>query len=73
MPNELFKCRQGVKYRIINIKGTPETYKFLSNIGLQEGDGITIISKLSSNLIISVKDSRFGIDEKIAKLIMVEP
>lgn len=72
MSIELLKCKAGVKYKIIDIKGTPETYKYLSSIGLHEGDSITIISKFSSNLIISVKDSRFGIDKKIAKLLMVE-
>lgn len=73
MTKELFKCKQGIKYQIVSINGTFETNKYLSNIGLQEGDSITIISKLSSNFIISIKDSRFGIDEKIAKLLMVEP
>ena len=73
MTKSLYMCKQGVNYRIVEIQGTSETYKFLSNIGLQEGDPITIISKLSSNMIISVKDGRFGIDDKTAKLLMVEP
>ena len=67
MAKKLSKCKQGVVYRIVEINGTPDTYKFLSNIGLQEGDMITIISKLASNFIINVKDGRFGIDEGIAK------
>ena len=70
---KLSKCKQGIVYKIIDIKGNPETQKHLHNIGLEIGDAITIISKLASNLIINIKDSRFGIDLRVAKLIEVEP
>ncbi len=73
MAKRLSKCKQGVVYRIVEINGTSETNKLLSNIGLQEGDTITIINKLAANYIINIKDGRFGIDEGIARLLMVEP
>jgi|LGVF01.1.fsa_nt_gb ferrous iron transport protein A len=72
MAIRLSKGKQGVLYRIVEIKGKSDTYKFLSNIGLSEGDTIVIMSKLVSNYIVNIKDSRFGIDEGIAELLMVE-
>lgn len=72
MTKKLSRGKQGVLYRVVSINGTSETNQFLNNIGLFEGDEIMIISKLASNLIINIKDGRFGIDEGIAKLIMVE-
>lgn len=68
----LTKCIRGDVYRVVNIKGNEDTNKFLNNIGLHIDDEISIISKLASNFIVSIKDGRFGIDEGIAKLIEVE-
>lgn len=73
MAKMLSKCKQGVKYRIVEVNGQPDTQLYLTNIGLHVGDSITIITKVASNFIINVKDGRFGIDEGIAKLIVVEP
>ena len=73
MARMLSNGKQGTRYRVLEINGTSETNRFLNNIGLHVGDTITIISKLSSNFIVNIKDSRFGIDEGIAKLIVVEP
>lgn len=72
MPKKLTKCKQGIKYLVKEINGQKDTNLFLENIGLSVGDQITIISKLSSNYIINIKDGRFGIDEGIAKLIVVD-
>ncbi len=73
MAHMLSKGKQGIHYRVLEINGRTETNKFLNNIGLHVGDHITIISKLASNYIVNIKDGRFGIDEGIAKLIVVEP
>jgi ferrous iron transport protein A len=71
MTIQLSKLKQGDKCRVAEIQGNADTNQFLSNIGLQVGDHISVISKLGSNLIINVKDGRFGIDQGIAKLILV--
>lgn len=73
MAKKLSKGTQGIKYRVLELNGKPETNRFLNNIGLYVGDSITIITKLASNYIVNIKDGRFGIDEGIAKLIIVEP
>lgn len=72
MSKKLSKCRQGKVYKVVDLVGKAETNLFLSNIGLEIGDEIMIISKLASSFVINVKDSRFGIDENMAKLIIVE-
>lgn len=73
MIRKLSKCKQGSKLRVVEIKGKIDTNQFLNNIGIQIGDDITIISKLASTFIVNIKDGRFGIDENIAKLLLVEP
>lgn len=72
MAKKLSKGKQGVLYTVVEINGNEKTNQFLNNIGLFVGDQITIISKLASNYIINIKDGRFGIDEHMAKLIVVE-
>ncbi len=72
MIRKLAKCKQGIAYKVVEINGNEETTQFLRNIGLDVGDKITIISRLSSNIIINIKDGRFGIDERMAKLVGVE-
>lgn len=67
----LTKCRTGEVHTVTGLKGNSNTNQFLTNIGLHVGDEITIISKLASNYIINIKDGRFGIDSKMAKLIEV--
>jgi len=45
--------------------------KFLFSLGVYPGEKITIISKLSSNYIINIKDARYSIDKNLAKAIHV--
>ncbi|HBV85140.1 MAG TPA: ferrous iron transport protein A [Desulfosporosinus sp.] len=45
--------------------------EFLFTLGCYPGEKITIISKLASNYIINIKDSRYSIDEDLADAIMV--
>ena len=71
MSINLKKAKQGKRYKVNEINGNPETKQFLSNIGLEIGDSITVISRLGGNMIINIKDGRFGIDLKVAKLIEV--
>ena len=69
---KLSRCKQGITYKVVELRGNNETNRFLKNLGLEIGDEITIISKLASNYIVNIKDSRFGIDEGIAKMVVVE-
>ncbi len=45
--------------------------EFLFTLGCYPGEKVTIISRLSSNYIISIKDARYSIDEDLANAIIV--
>ena len=56
---------------IRRISGQDETKRFLENLGFVEGSPVTIVSKLSGNLIVNVRETRVAIDKKMASRIMV--
>lgn len=61
----------GEKKKIIKVKGKDETRKFLKNLGFTEGAEISVVSKLSGNMIINIRDTRVAIDSFMANRIMV--
>jgi len=65
----LSKAKAGYKAQIKKISGSDKISKFLFSLGCSEGEEITLISVLSGNYIISIKDSRYAIDKKMAAAI----
>lgn len=61
----------GEKKRVIKVGGKDEVRRFLQNLGFVEGVEITVVSELSGNMIINVKDTRIAIDKLMANRIMV--
>ena len=61
----------GEKKRVIKLGGKDEVRRFLQNLGFVEGAEITVVSELSGNMIINVKDTRIAIDKSMANRIMV--
>ena len=61
----------GEKKQVVKVNGKDETRKFLENLGFVEGSEVTVISELSGNLIVNVKESRVAIDRAMANRIMV--
>ena len=60
------------KYRITEIKSDDrELEKFLFSLGCYEGEVITLISILSENYVINIKDARYSIDKDLASAIKV--
>ncbi|MDR3766674.1 MAG: FeoA family protein [Butyricicoccus sp.] len=57
---------------ITRISGKDEVRQYLSNLGFVAGTEVTIVSKLSGNLILKVKDARIAIDQGMARRIFVE-
>lgn len=49
-----------------------EIEKFLFSLGCFPGEQITIISKLASNYIVCIKDSRYSIDTDLANCIIIK-
>ncbi len=69
----LYKAKLNQAYIVKEIDSNDEPMKeFLFSLGCYPGERVTIISKLASNFIISVKDARYSIDERLAKCILIE-
>lgn len=56
---------------IKKVGGNPDTRKFLENLGFVEGSAVTVISEISGNVIVNVKDSRVAVSKEMAQKIMV--
>jgi ferrous iron transport protein A len=56
---------------IKRVGGKPETRQFLENLGFVPGALVTVISEISGNLIVKVKDSRIAISKEMAAKILV--
>jgi len=64
--------RINTEYTIKAIQTTDKELKdFLFTLGCYEGEPVTIISILSDNYVISVKDARYSIDKGLAEAIII--
>lgn len=61
----------GTTNTIKRVGGKEETRLFLENLGFVAGGVVTIISEISGNLILNVKESRVALDRDMASKIMV--
>jgi ferrous iron transport protein A len=60
------------EYLIKDIATNDEEIKdFLFTLGCYEGEAVTVISILSENYVISVKDARYSIDKDLAEAIII--
>jgi len=67
----LAMAKTGEENSIKKVGGKEETRQFLANLGFVPGSHVTIISKISGNVIVSVKESRVAISREMASKIMV--
>lgn len=58
-------------FLIKNVGGKEDTQKFLENLGFTVGGIVTVISEVSGNIIVNIKDSRVAIGKDLANKIMV--
>jgi len=68
----LSKAKTGQTYNVMRVEGKEKVKKFLFTLGCFEGEEITLISKLAGNYVVNIKDSRYAIDESMAKSIIIE-
>lgn len=61
----------GETKKVIKINGRDDTRRFLENLGFAEGSEVSVVSEISGNLIVSVKDTRVALDKRIANRIIV--
>ncbi|MBQ9662057.1 MAG: ferrous iron transport protein A [Oscillospiraceae bacterium] len=56
---------------IRKVGGSPEMKKHLEDLGFVVGGSVSIVSEMSGNLIVNVKDTRIAISREMAGKIMV--
>ena len=56
---------------IKKVGGKEETRKFLENLGFVTGSVVTVVSEISGNMILNIKDSRVAIGKDMANKIFV--
>ena len=67
----LTMAKVGEPNTIKRIGGREETKKFLENLGFVAGGGVTVVSEISGNMILNVKDSRVALGKDMANKIMI--
>ena len=53
------------------IQGRYETKRFLASLGFVEGGQVQVISEISGNLIVNIKDTRIALIKSMANRIMI--
>lgn len=61
----------GEENTIKKVGGSQEVKKHLENLGFVAGGTVTVITSLSGNVIVNVKEARVAISEEMARKIMV--
>ena len=68
----LKQAEEGIEYIVSNIETNDnELDAFLFSLGCYSGEPITVISHLKGGAIVSIKESRYSIDNQLAKAIIV--
>ena len=67
----LTMANPGEPVTIKKIGGKAETKKFLETLGFVVGGVVTVVSEISGNMIVNVKDSRVAIGKDMVNKIMV--
>ena len=68
----LTEAQIGEEYIIKEIKSDDEEVNaFLFSLGCYSGEPITVVSKRRRSYVVSIKDSRYNIDDQLASAIMV--
>ncbi len=61
----------GEAFLIKKIMGKEEVRRFLENLGFVAGTQVSVISKISGNVMVEVKESRGAISKEMAQKIIV--
>ena len=67
----LTMAKVGEPNTIKRIGGREETKKFLENLGFVTGGVVTVVSEISGNMILNVKDSRVALGKDMANKTMI--
>jgi ferrous iron transport protein A len=64
-------ANSGEDNMILKVGGNAEVKRHLEDLGFVAGANVTVVSSMSGNLIVNVKDSRVAISKEMAGKIMV--
>lgn len=67
----LILATPGEESIIKKVGGKPEVRAHLENLGFVPGGRVTVISAISGNLIVNVKESRVAVSKEMASRIMI--
>ena len=68
----LKNAQEGTEYMIRGIETDDEELNaFLFSLGCYSGEPITVISRLKSGCVVSIKDGRYNIDRQLAEAIEI--
>ena len=68
----LNNAQEGIEYIIKDIvTDDEELNNFLFSLGCYSGETVTVISRKKSGCIVSIKDSRYNIDSRLAESIII--
>lgn len=67
----LTMARIGESNTIKRVGGKEDTRRFLENLGFVAGGIVTVVSEISGNMILNVKDSRVALGRDMASKIMI--
>ena len=65
-------ARIGQKYTVVKLGGNQDIKAHLEDLGFTSESTVMIISSVSGNLIVNVKESRIGISNEMALKIIVK-
>lgn len=68
MPLSMRKAGETVTVK--RVRGDESMKHHLSNIGFVDGSEVHVVSVSGSNIIVTVKGARFGLDAKVAQRVM---
>ncbi|MDO5519518.1 MAG: FeoA family protein [bacterium] len=69
MPLSMVKA--GEENTIKRVGGKADTKRFLESLGFVVGAVVTVVSEISGNMIVNIKESRVAIDKDMANKILV--
>ena len=61
----------GREITVQKVNGKDDARRFLANLGFVEGAKVTVITEMSGNVIVNIKDARVAISRAMASRIMV--
>jgi len=67
----LTMAEKGELLNIKRITGKDEAKRHLAELGLIEGEDVTVVAEMAGNLIINIRGSRIAIDKALATRIMI--